>query len=178
MSLSPFLFTTTAEEGAVILAEDIGGKNVLITGTSMNGISFETALVLAKYASLVVTTGHNVESESHAFGNGVNFSTLGSRDSASYVPMDMYYQMRTANILNAIELSKRSKGEINVYSLTPGLIYTNLMRQSAVMATLQGLDILDSDGLLQGTERFVFRSIPQGAATTVVAAFDLRLNGR
>ncbi|KAJ7366259.1 hypothetical protein DFH08DRAFT_678623, partial [Mycena albidolilacea] len=34
---------------------------VLITGTSINGIGFETARVLAKYANLVIITGYNSE---------------------------------------------------------------------------------------------------------------------
>jgi short-subunit dehydrogenase involved in D-alanine esterification of teichoic acids len=32
---------------------------VLITGTSLNGIGFETARVLAKHANIVFITGHN-----------------------------------------------------------------------------------------------------------------------
>jgi NAD(P)-dependent dehydrogenase (short-subunit alcohol dehydrogenase family) len=34
-------------------------NTVLITGTSLNGIGFETARVLAKHANLVIITGHN-----------------------------------------------------------------------------------------------------------------------
>jgi hypothetical protein len=68
---------TTAEEAADIFANEIKGKNgaalipdrlheperdaVLITGTSIGGLGFETARVIAKHASLVVITGHNVE---------------------------------------------------------------------------------------------------------------------
>lgn len=34
---------------------------VLITGTSVNGIGFEAARVIAKYANLVIITGYNAE---------------------------------------------------------------------------------------------------------------------
>ncbi|KAJ7022115.1 hypothetical protein C8F04DRAFT_1139050, partial [Mycena alexandri] len=56
-----FTSTTTAQEVATVLADQIEGKNVLITGTSINGIGFETARVLAKYANLVIITGYNSE---------------------------------------------------------------------------------------------------------------------
>jgi hypothetical protein len=75
MSHPAFSFNTTAEEVATIFAAQIRGKNgtrlklhsgygsefttVLITGTSLNGIGFETARVLAKHANLVIITGHN-----------------------------------------------------------------------------------------------------------------------
>ncbi|KAJ7760074.1 hypothetical protein DFH07DRAFT_940007 [Mycena maculata] len=62
MSPSPvFSSTTTAEEVATAFAADIKGKNVLITGTSINGIGFETALAIARHASLVVISGYNAE---------------------------------------------------------------------------------------------------------------------
>ncbi|KAJ7894489.1 hypothetical protein B0H14DRAFT_2559266 [Mycena olivaceomarginata] len=54
MSLPTFSFTTTAEEGITVLADEIRGKSVLITGTSLNGIGFETARVVATYANLVI----------------------------------------------------------------------------------------------------------------------------
>ncbi|KAJ7431781.1 hypothetical protein FB451DRAFT_1318746, partial [Mycena latifolia] len=61
MVLPTFSFTTTAEEVATALANEIKGKNVLITGTSINGLGFETARALAKHANLVIITGHNEE---------------------------------------------------------------------------------------------------------------------
>ncbi|KAJ7213757.1 hypothetical protein C8J57DRAFT_1397547 [Mycena rebaudengoi] len=60
-SLPTFGATTTAEEVADVFANEIKGKNVLITGTSLNGIGFETARVIAKYANLVIITGYNDE---------------------------------------------------------------------------------------------------------------------
>ncbi|KAJ7203163.1 hypothetical protein GGX14DRAFT_570424 [Mycena pura] len=61
MSLPTFTFASTADDVATALAAEIKGKNVLITGTSLNGIGFETARVLAKSANLVIITGYNLE---------------------------------------------------------------------------------------------------------------------
>ncbi|KAJ7196079.1 hypothetical protein GGX14DRAFT_673788 [Mycena pura] len=249
--LPSFSLSTTAEEVADTFAEEIKGKNVLITGTSMDGIGFETARVLAKHANLVVITGYNserlqaaedalnkefptarirplvldlsslaavrkaaaevnaypetlnvnsitqnvhhnnlvqvlihnaaakvapfkltednletqmatdhvgpflltkllvgkmlatandihtprvvfVSSIGHALCAGINFRTLMHPDPESYDASDAYNQAKAANVLTAIELSKRSRGRINAYSLHPGSVYTNIMQQEAI----------------------------------------------
>jgi NAD(P)-dependent dehydrogenase (short-subunit alcohol dehydrogenase family) len=43
---------------------------VLITGTSLNGIGFETVRALAKHANLIVITGHNPDRLSSSFELG------------------------------------------------------------------------------------------------------------
>jgi hypothetical protein len=50
----------------------------------------------------------------------VNFDTLERPDPESHEGMNAYFQTKVANILTGIELSKRSKGKINAYSLHPG----------------------------------------------------------
>ncbi|KAF8194326.1 short-chain dehydrogenase [Mycena galopus ATCC 62051] len=274
-----FSATTTADEVAIAFANEIQGKNVLITGTSLNGIGFETALVLAKHANLVIITGYNSErlkltedtikneiptanirplvldlsslssvrkaavevnaipgplhvlihnaaatvgkfkltvdnlesqvatnhigpflltkllapkilsartaqytprmifisSVGHGLGTGVNFDTLGKPDPARYEPMEAYYQAKAANVLSAIELSKRSNGQINAYSLHPGAIFTNIMQKDDAVTWLQKMDFLDAGGQPCSEH---FKTIPQGAATTLVAAFDPMLNGK
>ncbi|KAJ6584463.1 hypothetical protein B0H19DRAFT_1105147 [Mycena capillaripes] len=279
MSRPIFSFNTTAEEVATVFADEVRGKNVLITGTSLNGIGFETARVLAKDANLVIITGHNsdrlklaedaikkefpsanirplildlsslaavrkaatevnaypeplhiiihnaaaaisafkltvdnlesqvatdhigpflltklltpkilaartahytprvifLSSIGHGIGTGVNFRTLGHPDPESYEPMEAYSQAKSANILSAIELSKRSKGQINAYSLHPGAIYTNIMQTEHGRAGLQKLGFLGPDGR-PNEDDHAFKTIPQGAATTMVAALDPALN--
>ncbi|KAJ7463696.1 hypothetical protein FB451DRAFT_1265250 [Mycena latifolia] len=262
MSPPAFSFSTTAEEVAEALAGEIRGKNVLITGTSINGIGFETARVIAKHANLVVITGYNTErlklsedaikneeesanircllldlssladvrkaaaevnaypepihvlihnaaaiigpfkltlltpklmaagtpsyvprvvflsSEGHAYGPGVNFSTIGHPEPAKYEPFEAYFQAKSANILTAIELCKRSNGGINAYSVDPGMIYTNIFQKEESIAVMQGFGFLGPDGK-PSTEKFSdWKTIPQGAATTIVAAFDPELNGQ
>ncbi|KAJ7342460.1 hypothetical protein DFH08DRAFT_239688 [Mycena albidolilacea] len=282
MSASPtFSFASTADDVATAFAAEIRGKNVLVTGTSLNGIGYETALAIAKHASLVTITGYNadrlkltaeaikkavpaanirrmildlsslaairqatddfnadprpihvlihnaaaaigpfkltvdglenqfgtdhvgpflltkllapkliaattpsytprvifVASAAHAFGTGIDFASLEHQDVTKYNPSLAYFQAKSANILTAIELSKRSKGAINAYSLHPGVIFTNMTQKEESVTELQALGMLGPDGQ-PNREKFEWKTIAQGAATTVVAAFDPRLNDK
>ncbi|KAJ7314248.1 NAD-P-binding protein [Mycena albidolilacea] len=278
MSLPTFTPTTTAEEVAAVFAAQIRGKNMLVTGTSINGIGFETARVIAKHANLVIVTGYNserlrlteeaikkevpganvrplvldltslaavrkaaaevnayaeplhvlihnaaagggpfkltadgietqlataqfgpflftkllapkllatgsesftprvvfVSSAAHAFG-GVDLSTIADPDPAKFNSSAAYFEAKAANILFASELSKRSQGKINAYSLHPGVIFTNISQKEGNKADLTNMGILNTDGS-PNTEKFTWKSIPQGAATTLAAAFDTRLD--
>ncbi|KAJ7081113.1 hypothetical protein B0H15DRAFT_855091 [Mycena belliarum] len=283
MSLPTFSFTTTAEEVADVFSAEIKGKNVLITGTSLNGIGFEAARVIAKHANLVVITGYNderlklseeaimretpsanirrltldlssfaavhkaaeevnaypeplhvlinnaaaaaagpfkltvdkletqmatghlgpflltkllvpkllaagtesyvprvvfVSSDAHAMGTGPNLATITRPDAESYKLFEIYSQVKSANILTTRELSKRSNGRINVYSLHPGAIYTNIMETEESQADLKAAGLLGPDGKPSTQWIPVWKTIPQGAATTVTAAFDPRLNDK
>ncbi|KAJ7677941.1 hypothetical protein DFH06DRAFT_562918 [Mycena polygramma] len=282
MTLPTFTSTTTAEEVAATFADQIRGKNVLITGTSVNGIGFETARVLAKYANLVIIAGYNtqrlklaeemiknetptanirqlvldlsslaavrkaaaevnaypeplhalihnaaaagggqfkltvdnletqiatdhigpflltkllapkllaaytsdyaprvvtVSSLAHAFGPGVDFATLAKPDAKTYKSMLAYAQAKSANILFAIELSKRSGGKIHGYSLHPGVIFTNGTQKEENRADLIDLGALTPDGK-QNMEKFEWKTLSQGAATTVTATFDTRFEDK
>ncbi|KAJ7215043.1 hypothetical protein GGX14DRAFT_610116 [Mycena pura] len=279
MSTYPtFSFDTTAEEVATAFAQGIAGKNVLITGTSINGIGFETALAIARHANLVIITGYNdtrlklseeaikkaapranirrltldlsslagvrkaaaevntyaeplhvlihnaaaaiapfkltvdglenqmatdhvgpflltkllapkllaaatpaytprvvfVSSLGHALGAGVDFAALARPDAAAYQPAELYSQAKAANVLTALELSRRSKGRINAYSLHPGVIYTNIITKDESVAVFQGFGLLDAARRPRVDVRW--KTIAQGAATTVAAAFDSRLD--
>ncbi|KAJ7249901.1 hypothetical protein C8J57DRAFT_685549 [Mycena rebaudengoi] len=282
MSAFPaFNFHTTAEDAATALASDIKGKNVLITGTSLNGIGFEAARVIAKYANLVIITGYNderlklsedalkietpsanirrltldlssfadirraaaevnaypepihvlvhnaaaaiasfkltadklenqietdhfgpflftkllvpkvlaaktadytprvvfVASGAHAWGNGVDLEYFEKPEPAKYDNMGTYVQAKSANILFALELSKRAKGALNAYSLHPGLIMTNINLKDEAGASLQSAGLVDENGK-ESNEKLQWKTIPEGAATTVVAAFDPKLNDK
>ncbi|KAJ7908852.1 NAD-P-binding protein [Mycena leptocephala] len=284
MSAVPaFSFNTTADEVATAFSEEIQGKNVLITGTSLNGIGFETARVIAKYANLVIITGYNderplsedalkkevpaanirrltldlaslagvrksaaeantysepihvlihnaaaplgpfkltadglesqwatnhvgpflltklltpkllasasasytprvvfVSSAAHAFSPGVNFARI-ERDvhptAETYSSSGAYFETKCANILAAIELSKRSKGALNAYSLHPGIVLTNSYQKEEAIPLLQELGILRPDGVPE-TEKYQWKTIPEGAATTIAAAFDPRISDK
>ncbi|KAJ7457958.1 NAD-P-binding protein [Mycena galericulata] len=281
MSFPTFSFETTADEVATAFSEEIKGKNVLITGTSINGLGYETARAIAKYANLVIITGYNadrlklteqaikkeipnaqirplnidlsslasvrkaaeevnasaeplhvlihnavsggpfkltadglennfgtnyvgpflltklltppllaattasytprvvfVASAMHAAGPGVDLAALAKPpDPANYSILGAYAQSKSATILSAIELARRAKGKLNVYSLHPGVIFTNGSQSESVRKDLQSIGALGPDGL-PNQETFQWKSIPQGAATTVTAAFDPRLNGQ
>ncbi|KAJ7175112.1 hypothetical protein C8R43DRAFT_597936 [Mycena crocata] len=278
---SNFTFHSTAEEVAATFAQQIEGKNVLVTGTSINGIGFETARVIAKYAGLVIITGYNtarlklseeairndfpsanirrlvldlsslaavrkaaaevneypeplhvlihnaaavqgpfkltvdnlelqmatnhvgpflltkllapkilaastaaadprvvfVASSVHSWGNGVDFDHLRKPDPGKYHMFEDYYGTKSANILTAIELSKRSGGRINGYSLHPGVIFTNVHLQKESMALKIEYGLLDENG--QPIDKlFQWKTISEGAATTIAAAFDPGLDDK
>jgi len=52
---------TTAEIVARAFASEINGKNVIITGTSIDGLGAESARVISKHAALVIITGRSDE---------------------------------------------------------------------------------------------------------------------
>ncbi|KAJ7744263.1 hypothetical protein DFH07DRAFT_978606 [Mycena maculata] len=116
-----------------------------------------------------------VGSAAHAFGTGVDFSILAKPDPAKYSASSAYFQAKSANILAATELSKRAKGRLNSYSLHPGIIFTNIAQKEGAQDDLKALGMLYPDGL-PNREKFRWKTLSQGGATTVTAAFDPRLN--
>ncbi|KAF7348087.1 Short-chain dehydrogenase/reductase family protein [Mycena sanguinolenta] len=280
MSLPTFTPTTTAEDVAAAFAEQIRGRNVLITGTSIDGVGFEAARVLAKHANLVIITGYNSErrlsekaikketpsanirrlildlsslaavrkaaAEVNAYpeplhvlihnaaaGGGAFKLTVDgfesqiatnhigpflftklltpkllaaqsesytprvvvvSSEGHSFVPLDLnavarnpnpetydllnaYSQSKAANLLFASEFSRRAKGKINVYSLHPGIIFTNIIKKEDNRAALTAIGTLTPEGL-PNPEHITWKTLGQGAATTVAAAFDIRLESK
>ncbi|KAJ7480694.1 hypothetical protein FB451DRAFT_1238238 [Mycena latifolia] len=115
-----------------------------------------------------------VSSHGQAAGTGVNFSTIACPDADKYQIFDAYFQTKAANVLSGIELSRRSKGRIHAYSLHPGLIFTNLYQREESIAAMQAAGVVSPDG--KPNPEMQWKTIPQGAATTVVAAFDPRLD--
>ncbi|KAK6987717.1 short-chain dehydrogenase/reductase family protein [Favolaschia claudopus] len=279
-ALPTFSFNTTAEEVADVFADEIRGKNVLVTGTSLNGLGFETARVIAKYANLVIITGYNSErlklsevtikkenpaakiyplildlssfasirkaaaevnalkgplhvlihnaaafgtsasfastvdgvetqyatnhvgpflltkllapklvasatstytprvvylsSVAHGYGTGVDFDLLTNPKAEGYDAFKTYWATKSTAPLMAIELSKRSKGKINAFSLKPGLIFTASMENEVVSTIMKGTGALTPEG--KPAEGLPWKTIAEGAATTVAAAFDTRLD--
>ncbi|KAJ7051482.1 NAD-P-binding protein [Mycena amicta] len=287
MSLPAFGALSTAQDVASALSAQITGKNVLITGTSQGGIGFETALAIAKYANLVVITGHNTErlnlsydaikaelpsarvkalqldlsslasvrkaaqeliedaepfhviihnaaatigefkltedgfesqlatnhigpflltklllpqllaststttgcvwtprivyvsSLAHSFARkeDLQFNTAMMRNpnAETYEAFDIYCQTKAAAILMAKEVTRRAAGTVHAFSLHPGGIFTNIMKKRESIASLQARDILTSDGQPSQTTFPNWKSVEQGAATTLAAAFEPRI---
>ncbi|KAJ7031097.1 NAD-P-binding protein [Mycena alexandri] len=277
MSFPTFTISTTAEEVATAFAKEIQGKNVLITGTSMNGLGFENARVIARHANLVIITGYNTErlklseeaikkevpsanirpltldlsslaavrkaaaevnaypepihvvihnaaatigpfkatvdgfesqmatahlgpflftkliapkilaagtasytprvvfvsSSAHRMGPAIDLESIGKPNSTTYTAFLGYFHAKAAQILTAIELSKRSQGKINAYSLSPGAVSTNINQKEESKADMIAAGILTPEGL--PSSKFHWKTIPEGAATTMIAAFDPRL---
>ncbi|KAK7024751.1 short-chain dehydrogenase/reductase family protein [Favolaschia claudopus] len=285
MSLPDFSFSTTADEVVAAFADRITGKNVLVTGTSINGLGFETARAIAKHANLVIITGYNAErlklaedaikiEHPHAnikplvldlsslaavraaaaevnaypeplhvlinnaaaligpfkltpdglesqmainhFGHFLLTTLLAPKLLASrtqnltprvvflssgahalsdvggqalldiiehpsadtYDPGQGYYRSKVANILTTRELAKRAKGALKAYSVHPGAIYTNIMEKEESREYMQSMGILDADGNRPSNPPWEFKTLGQGAATTVVAAFDPRIEDK
>ncbi|KAJ7436162.1 hypothetical protein B0H11DRAFT_2365817 [Mycena galericulata] len=61
-----------------------------------------------------------LSSGGHALGCGVDLASMKAPDAEEYENWNGYYRAKSANILTALEVSKRSGGKINAYSLNPG----------------------------------------------------------
>ncbi|KAJ7074559.1 hypothetical protein C8F01DRAFT_29520 [Mycena amicta] len=289
MSLPTFSFESTAQEVSTALKGQISGRNVLITGTSLNGIGFEAARAIAPYANLLIITGYNAErlklsgealkkefpsakirtltldlssmasvrkaaaevnaypepldvlihnaatigsyyiteddfeiqgataqfgpflltkliapkllsartksfvtvprviyvaSNAHAMGiTSIDFSKVRHGyppEDASTAPgmMKRYAEVKSMNMLMAVELSRRSKGQLRAYSLHPGMIPTNVLDKEALRPLFNSMGVLTEDGKPKENDFAPWKTISQGAATTVVAAFDPRLDDK
>ncbi|CAK5278286.1 unnamed protein product [Mycena citricolor] len=115
-----------------------------------------------------------VSSAGHVRGKGVDFRTLGQPDPETYEAFDAYFQAKSANALTAAELSRRSGGKITSYSLHPGAVATNINAKPESLEAFKALGILFADGQ-PNTRDYTWKTIPEGAATSVAAAFDPRL---
>ncbi|CAK5280927.1 unnamed protein product [Mycena citricolor] len=271
MTLGP---TSTASDAVEALSSQIQGKNVLVTGTTIGGLGFETARSIAKYANLVIITGYNdarlkaaadaikqefpgtgvrtlkldltsfedvrraaaevlihnacapfgplvltpdklerqmqvayispflftklvkdkllaaktetyvprvvvLGSLAHKMGKGeIKLDGLAAPLESEYDAHGRYQEAKTADILFAGELSRRSRGSISGTTLHPGLILTkNFSPDSESWDTLKALGIMLEDGSVNpAVPKELFKSLEQGVATIVVAAFDPSLD--
>jgi NAD(P)-dependent dehydrogenase (short-subunit alcohol dehydrogenase family) len=118
----------------------------------------------------------------------VNLSSAGHRYSdvhlddpnferTPYDPWVAYGRSKTANILFAVEFDRRHKGEgIRAAAVHPGGIQTELSRHIGEEGIKQLVERINAQTRAAGEPDFKFKTIPQGAATTVwagaVAAAD------
>ena len=85
-----------------------------------------------------------------------------------YDEFESYGQSKTANILFSVELSKRySKEGIFSNALMPGGIFTNLQKHLNI-EKLKNQGVIDENGNF--TTELKFKTVEQGASTTVLAA--------
>jgi NAD(P)-dependent dehydrogenase (short-subunit alcohol dehydrogenase family) len=111
----------------------------------------------------------------------VNLSSAGHRYSdvdladpnferTSYDPWAAYGRSKTANILFAVEFDRRHKGNgIRATAVHPGGIHTELSRHIGEEGTKQLMERINAATRAAGEPDFRFKTIPQGAATTVWA---------
>jgi NAD(P)-dependent dehydrogenase (short-subunit alcohol dehydrogenase family) len=123
----------------------------------------------------------------------VNLSSAGHRYSdvdlddpnferTAYDPWASYGRSKTANILFAVEFDRRHRGNgIRATAVHPGGIQTELSRHIGEEGIKQLVERINAQTRAAGEPDFKFKTIPQGAATTVwagaVAAAD-EIGGR
>jgi NAD(P)-dependent dehydrogenase (short-subunit alcohol dehydrogenase family) len=88
-----------------------------------------------------------------------------------YSEFGAYGRSKTANILFAVEFDRRHKGAgIRATAVHPGAIHTELGRYMTP-EVVRGLMEAISASQTAGAPEFKYKSVPQGAATTVWAGF-------
>src|SRR3954463_15233475 len=114
-------------------------------------------------------------------GRLVNLSSAGHRYSdvdlddpnfehTPYDPMIAYGRSKTANVLFAVEFDRRHKGRgVRATAVHPGGIQTELARHLDADALPNLVAALNAELAKEGKPPFEFKTIPQGAATSVWA---------
>ncbi|KAJ4851169.1 Short-chain dehydrogenase TIC 32 B, chloroplastic [Turnera subulata] len=133
-----------------------------------------TNLLLDKMKETARTTGIegrivNLSSIAHihTYQNGIKFDTISDKE--SYSDKRAYGQSKLANLLHSNELSRRFQEEgvnITANAVHPGLIMTPLFKHSAITMRI-----------LKFFSFFLWKNVPQGAATTCYVALHPNLKG-
>src|SRR6201996_5999828 len=111
----------------------------------------------------------NLASSGHRFSNvdlnDPNFQTT------AYDPFVAYGRSKTANILFAVAFDQRHRGRgVRAAAVHPGGIHTELGRHMDSAQLQAMVDQINSQLASEGKGPFQFKTIPQGAATSVWAA--------
>ena len=89
-----------------------------------------------------------------------------------YDPMIAYGRSKTANILFAVEFDRRHRARgVRAMALHPGGILTELGRHLPPGELEATVERINAQLAAEGRAPFQFKTIPQGAATSVWAAF-------
>ena len=111
----------------------------------------------------------------------VNLSSAGHRysnvdladpnfDHTPYDPFVSYGRSKTANILFAVEFDRRHKADgIRATAVHPGVIHTELARHMSEEALKGLIDNINTSNAEAGLPTFAWKTVPQGAATSVWA---------
>jgi NAD(P)-dependent dehydrogenase (short-subunit alcohol dehydrogenase family) len=111
----------------------------------------------------------NLSSAGHRYSNvsldDANF------ERTPYDPFLAYGRSKTANILFAVAFDRRHRGRgVRAAAVHPGVIETELGRHVDPARLRALIDQITKDRLAQGREPFRWKTVPQGAATSVWAA--------
>ncbi|MBI1333351.1 MAG: SDR family NAD(P)-dependent oxidoreductase [Armatimonadetes bacterium] len=159
----------------------IANAGVMATPLGFTADGFETQfgtnhlghfVFINRIASLLRPGGRlvNLASSGHRFSD-VNLDDP-NFESTPYEPFAAYGRSKTANILFAVEFDRRyrSKG-IRATAVHPGGIQTELGRHMGQENVAALLENLNRELAEQGKPPFQWKTIPQGAATSVWAGF-------
>ena len=158
----------------------IANAGVMATPLGRTQDGFETQFgtnhlghfVLLNRIAPLIRSGGRVVSLSSA---GHRFSDVDLQDvnfeSTPYDPMIAYGRSKTANILFAVAFDKRHRARgVRATAVHPGSIQTELIRHMEP-ARLEALrDHINQQRAVQGLEPFRYKTIAQGAATSIWAA--------
>lgn len=158
----------------------ICNAGVMATPKGMTSDGFETQfgtnhlghfVLVNRIASLLKSGGRlvNLASSGHRFADvdlvDPNF------DHTPYAEFVAYGRSKTANILFAVEFDRRHKAAgVRATAVHPGGIQTELGRHMTPEVTQAMIDSINTANAVGGAGAFTWKTIPQGAATSLWAA--------
>ena len=128
-------------------------------------------VLVNRIASLIRKGGRlvNLSSAGHRFSN-VNLDDP-NFERAEYDPWAAYGRSKTANILFAVEFDKRHRGRgVRAAAVHPGGIETELARHIDKAVLVKRIEEINQQLAAEGKGPFKWKTVPQGAATSVWAA--------
>ena len=159
----------------------IANAGVMRTPFGLTADGFETQfgtnhlghfVLVNRIASLIAPGGRlvNVASSGHRYSDvdleDINFART------PYDPTIAYGRSKTANILFAVEFDRRHRARgVRATALHPGGIMTELGRHMQPGEFEAAVEQINIQLAAEGRPLFQFKTVPQGAATSVWAAF-------
>lgn len=159
----------------------IANAGVMATPLGYTADGFETQfgtnhlghfVFINRIASLIRPGGRlvNLASSGHRFSD-VNLDDV-NFEHTEYEPFVAYGRSKTANILFALEFDKRYRDKgIRATAVHPGGIQTELSRHMGDDTLMAMVENINRELAAEGKPEFQFKTVPQGAATSVWAAF-------
>ncbi|OKL56783.1 hypothetical protein UA08_07814 [Talaromyces atroroseus] len=148
-------------------------------GTNHIGHFLFTNLILSKRLRHNTTKMKvvNVSSSGHKRGP-VRFEDLGFEDGKCYDKWQAYGQSKTANMLFSVSLAEKlGPRGVKSFSLYPGRIVTGIGRHLSLEDWVKS-GWKNKDGEIIHDPKLNWRTLSQGAATLIVAAYDLSIEGK
>jgi len=158
----------------------IANAGVMATPFGHTADGFETQFGTNHLGHFVLV--NRIASLIRSGGRLINLSSLGHRYSnvdladpnferTPYDPFVAYGRSKTANILFAVAFDKRHRGRgVRAVAVHPGVIHTELARHVDAAQVQKILDERNKQLAAEGKPLFQWKTIPQGAATSVWAA--------